>query len=208
MVNTNRTLLELRQAMVEDMKLNPGLINDGERTRFLNRALLDLGDMLLFEKLSEGIAHVTGVVAFPDDFASVSYIEIAGRRLSSMPDTTYIMAGDDPIGYIQKSNSFVLYPKPTTDGTVDLCYIYRPASMVLDGDRPDIPNGQDELLIDYAVGMCHRKNGNNGVAREYMGYYNTGKAGLQLQLVTQLNSRILTIKTSEVTPSRPPDILV
>ena len=66
MANTNRTLAELRAAITEDMKLNPGLITDTERNRFINRALLDLSDMQLFEK-EVTLDYTDGVITLPDD---------------------------------------------------------------------------------------------------------------------------------------------
>ena len=85
MANTNRTLAELRTAITEDMKLNPGLITDTERNRFINRALLDLSDMQLFEK-EVTLGYTDGVITLPDDFMSVVYVlRSNGAYLKVMP---------------------------------------------------------------------------------------------------------------------------
>lgn len=210
MANTNRTLAELRAAMIEDMRLNPGLITDAERNRFLNRALLDLSDMQLFDK-EVSIAYVAGVIALPDDFMSVVGLQRSdGIWLKSMPLDSPPTVGESPFGYVQKADTIELYPKPTVDGTATLTYIYRLPSLTSDTQQPTIPNGYDDLLIDFAVALCHRKNGNMGIYREYMGTYNLGKDSLQLELVRKLNTKILTMQNSDTTyrPTTPFDYLI
>lgn len=210
MANTNRTLTELRAAMVEDMRLNPGLITDTERDRFLNRALLDLSDMQLFDK-DLSIAYTAGVITLPDDFMSVVGIKRTdGIWLKAMPLDSPPSVGETPFGYVQKADTIELYPKPTGNGTVTLTYIYRLPKLALAADQPAIPNGYDDLLIDFAVALCHRKNGNMGIYREYMGTYNMGKGSLQLELIRKLNTKILTMQNSDNTfrPTTPFDYLI
>lgn len=210
MTNTNRTLAELRTAITEDMKLNPGLITEGERDRFLNRALLDLSDMQLFEK-EVSLAHVDGVIALPDDFMSLIYVKRSdGVLLKSMPSGVPPAGGTGTIGYIQKAATLELYPLPTGEGTVLVSYIYRLEKIVEVDDQPDLPNGYDDLLIDFAVALCHRKNGNMGIYREYMGTYNLGKDSLRLELTRRMNTRIIEMQNSDnvARPATPFDYLI
>lgn len=210
MANTNRTLTDLRAAIVEDMRLNPGLIVESERDRFLNRALLDLSDMQLFDK-DVSIAHTAGVITLPDDFMSVVGVRRSdGIWLKAMPLDAPPATGDTVFGYMQKASTIDLYPTPSSNGTVTMTYIYRLPKLALATDQPDIPNGYDDLLIDFAVALCHRKNGNMGIYREYMGTYNMGKESLRLELIRKLNTKILTMQNSDgvMRPSTPFDYLI
>lgn len=210
MANTNRTLTELRAAMVEDMRLNPGLIVESERDRFLNRALLDLSDMQLFDK-EVTIAHTAGVITLPDDFMSIVGLKRTdGVWLKAMPLDSPPASGDTCFGYRQDAATISLYPTPSGNGTVSMTYIYRLPALTAAGDQPAIPNGYDDLLIDFAVALCHRKNGNMGIYREYMGTYNMGKESLRLELTRKLNSKILTMQNSDSIsrPNTPFDYLV
>lgn len=210
MANTNRTLLQLRNAVIEDMRLNPGLIIDTERNRFINRGLLDLSDMQLFFK-DATLDHTAGVVTLPDDFMSVLGVRRTdGVWLNSIPDYYPPSVGDTPLGYIQKASTIELYPKPTSNGQIALCYIYRLAQLTSDTEQPDVPNGYDDLLVDFAVALCHRKNGNMGIYREYMGTYNLSKESLRLELTRKLNTKIMTMQNSDnvTMPVTPFDFLI
>lgn len=201
MTNTNRTLTDLLAAMVEDMKLNPGLITNTERTRFLNRALLDLSDMNLFEK-SVSLAYVDGIATIPDDFKSVVLIKSTdGRILKPVPFDSPAATGGTVVGYLQMPTTIEMYPTPATDSTVTLLYRYRLAQLVNANDQPDLPNGYDDLLMDFAVALCHRKNGNMGIYREYMGMYNVGKESLRDELTQRINARIVTLGDSSANPT-------
>ena len=201
MANTNRTLAELRTAITEDMKLNPGLITDTERNRFINRALLDLSDMQLFEK-EVTLGYTDGVITLPDDFMSVVYVlRFNGAYLKVMPLDAPPATGGTPVGYIQKPATIELWPKPSGEGTVKMSYIYRLPQLTSDEEQPDLPNGYDDLLVDFAVALCHRKNGNMGIYREYMGTYNLTKESLRTELTRKLNTRIIQMQNSDSIPA-------
>lgn len=192
-----RTLAQLRAAMIEDMKLNPGLIVTSERDRFLNRALLDLSDMNLFEKEVDITTDLDGTIAYPEDFKFLVYIKEDGKEpLKVMPSGVRIPTGGTPLGYVPGIGKLLIYPKPSSSVTLKLAYIYRLPSLVNENDIPDLPGSYDDLLVDFAVALCHRKNGNMGIYREYMGMYNVGKESLRAELVTRLNTRINTMQNS------------
>lgn len=210
-MNTNRTFSELQQAVKNDMQLNPGLISDTERKQFLNDALDDLGTLDVLEK-DATITTVNGEVPLPDDFVSIIDIKwkATGRSLNptKIPTTT-LSTSLNPVYYIQKTDSIELLPKPSSDGDVELFYRYRPVHMVDDDDKPDIPNGWDRLLVDYAVAYCHRKNGEIGLFREYKANYDVGRTEFMIEMLKKSNSRITTTKdTSDyLLPETPFDYL-
>lgn len=187
-MNTNRTLAELNAAVQSEMQLDPGLISAVERTQFLNDCLADLGRLSGFNKWAD-LSVVDGLASLPDDFVDI---------IAVLRDTTWlrpISISDMSTGYIVLYN--ILQTTPSDTETLRLYYSYRPAKMVLDASKPDIPNGYDNLLVDYAVARAHRKNGNLGVAREYMASYDEQKFML-LQALTKLeNSHILNTINSE-----------
>lgn len=195
MANTNRTFLEIQTAIREDMTMNPGLISDTERRQFINDCIDDLGTLDAFEKDDIAIMSVAGVVTLPDDFVSlVSVVWVDGRVLPALgyPQSGF-SSGMTPIGYVPYVDKVRLYPTPETDAEARITYRYRPAHLVNDTDRPDIPNGWDSLIVDFAIAKCHRKNGEIGLYREYMSAYEDGKQKLDLELIRKLNSKIIRI---------------
>lgn len=192
MANTNRTFLELQEAVQSDMQLNPGLISATERKQFINDALADLGKLNVFEK-SDTLTSVDGYITTPSDYVSIITLRWvgSGRLLipTRIPDST-IGISSNPIYYIEQGNTIELLPKPTIDGDVDMFYNYRPSKLVEDTDQPDVPNGYDNLLVDYAIAFCHRKNGEIGLFREYKSNYDVGRIELSTELLRQKNSRI------------------
>jgi len=191
-------MAEMKLAMIDDMKLNPGLITDTERTRFLNRALLDVSDLNLFEKEASLVA-LNGVITLPDDFMNLIYIKhpTTGRYLKAIrrPDT--ILSGDNAIAYVQDADSLQLIPSVLGNVTYTVSYVYRLPALVLETDQPDLPNGYGDMLIDFAVALCHRKNGNMGIYREYMGMYNVGKFSLATELTRKLNTKVSVVQNSD-----------
>ena len=185
----NRTFAELQQAIATEMQLDPGLISDEERKRFINDCLADLGDMGLFEK--EAVLTVTnGEAALPSDFVSLISVRWQdGRTLRPASlEEQIVGSGSKPV-------KFLLMPQkirviPAADGELMLYYGYRPAPLEADTDVPDIPEGYDMLIVDYSVARAHRKNGNIGLWREYMSYYESGKLRLANELLRRINSRV------------------
>ena len=196
-----RTLGELMSAIETEMQLDPGLISDEERSRFINDCLSDLGTLSLLEK-SADVASVDGFVSLPTDLVEI--IDVFWEDILLRPLESNNMTGSSakPIGYITYYDNIKLYPTPNEDGNVKLIYSYRPSSLNITSDKPDIPEGWDYLLVDYAVGRAHRKNGNIGLYREYMGAYEEGKVKLMTELTKRQNSRITPTVDSNY-PNRP-----
>lgn len=208
-MNTNRTFQELQDAIRTEMQLDPGLIGDIERRRFLNDCLNDLATISLLEK-EVSLPCVNGLVTKPDDFVNLILISWSdGRVLRPVEVTNTTARSSSPTGYVVKGAYIETYPKASVDSTVTLYYAYRPFAMVEATDRPNIPNGWDWLLVDYAVGRAHRKNGNIGLYREYMASYENGKSLLSQELVRQSNSRVTPTINQDYwnSPASPTDLI-
>jgi hypothetical protein len=192
--NLNRTFKEIQDAVKTEMQLDPGLISDLERQTFINDALADLGSLSLFEKYAT-LTIVDGKAYLPDDLVAIIDVKFDNRYL--IPVKRMItMDSDKPIGYTLNYTTIEVFPKIPT-GSIDIYYAYRPLSLVNDEDKPDIPNGFDKMLVDWAVGHAHRKNGNIGLYREYVGAYNESKMMLMAELTRRLNSRVVMQHNSE-----------
>lgn len=205
-MNTNRTLQELNDAVKTEMQLDPGLISDVERKAFINDCISDIGSIGLFEKV-DTLPVVDGVVELPDDLITIIDVKYDNRYL--IPIRRMItMSGDRPIGYTVMYNIMELFP-PLSSGDIEMFYAYRPKNLNFDTDKPDIPNGFDKMIVDWAVAHAHRKNGNIGLYREYMGGYNEKKSNLVNELTRRYNSRVTMQHNTEYmeTPSTPFDFI-
>ena len=194
MPNLNRTFKELQDAIKDEMQLDPGLISDRERKQFLNEALKDLGSMGLFEKTEE-LDIEFGYADLPNDFVELISVKYGVRELKPMPDSNYGIS-ENPIGYTLFYDRIATVPL-IANGIMTLYYSYRPKTLVMDTDKPDIPNGYDKLLVDWAVGHAHRKNGNIALYREYLAAYSETKTALMTELTKRLNSRISNIHNTD-----------
>lgn len=177
----NKTLSELNTAIRTEMQLDPGLISDDERKRFINDCIMDLGGMSQFEK-TVSLAFTDGFATVPDDFVDLIALYRDGKQVLPA-DIQHTTEGFIPC-YPQ------IEVRPNTTETLSLWYTYAPAVLVNDTDRPDIPGGFDNAIIDYAVARAHRKNGNIGLYREYMSAYESKKFELYQRLTRLENSRV------------------
>jgi hypothetical protein len=182
------------------MQLDPGLISDIERKQFINDAINDLGSLGMFEKEVD-VASVDGVVAVPNDYIGLIYVKwVDGRLLQPCRVQTNLTTGN-PYGFVLNNTELELVPIPTQDDAVKMYYLYRPLKLVNDSDQPDIPNGYDSLLVDYAVAKAHRKNGNTALWKEYMNYYDNKKADLLFELTRRANSRVTRMYNEDDAPT-------
>ena len=178
----------MQDAIRSEMQLDPGLISDTERKLFINDCIKELGRTPLFEKYAY-LDIVNGEVTLPDDF--VELIELRYDHTILKPSSLMSMdiSNMAPQRYAMTYDVLNLYPA-TRVGTVRLYYVYKPPLLVLPEDVPAIPNGWDNLIVDYAVGRAHRKNGNMSLYREYMGSFNSGKGELISELLKRSNTRV------------------
>jgi len=184
----NMTLAELNAAIKTEMQLDPGLISDDERKRFINDCITDLSGIGVFEK-EIPLNFINGIATLPSDF--IEFIVLFRNNVLIKPAKT----GRTTEGVIPR------YPlievRPSTTETLTLWYSYSLTKLVELIDRPDIPQGFDSAIVDYAVARAHRKNGNIGLYREYMSAYNNKKFELYQRLIRLENSRVAMTLNSE-----------
>lgn len=185
---TNKTLAELNAAIKTEMQLDPGLISDAERKRFINDCIIDLGGMSSFEK-QVTLSVVDGLADLPNDF--VDFIALYRDDKIILPATTQYTTS----GFISRFPQIEVRPHATE--SLKLWYTYAPAEVVNDTDTPDLPYGLDNAIIDYAVARAHRKNGNIGLYREYMAAYESKKFEFYQRLTRYENSRVTMILNAE-----------
>lgn len=188
MAAQNKTLLELSDAVKTEMQLDPGLISEVERRRFINDCISDLGGMSCFEKQAS-LTFTDGLATLPEDF--VDFIALYRADKQIRPATT----AHTTEGFISRFPQLEI--RPHTTEALTLWYTYAPVALVNDTDKADIPYGFDNAIIDYAVARAHRKNGNIGLYREYMSAYESKKFELYQRLTRLENSRVGMIIDSE-----------
>lgn len=194
MANNNKTFAQLQESVRLEMQLDPGLISVDERKNFINNCIDELGRIGLFVKTAT-IPVLLGVADVPDDFSGIIGVHYNGVPLkpsAQMPNVT----GDTPLKYFFLYNKIKVIPS-VASCNIELTYSYKPARLVAEGDKPDLPLGWDNLIVDFAVGSAHRKNGNIGLYREYMGAYNSGRGELVTELMKRLNSSVVDTIDSE-----------
>lgn len=193
---TNKTLAELNTAIKTEMQLDPGLISDAERKRFINDCILDLGGMSSFEK-QVSLNFEDGLADLPEDF--IDFIALYRDDKLILPASTQYTTS----GFISRYPQIEVRPHATE--TLKLWYTYAPAEVVNDTDVPDLPYGLDNAIIDYAVARAHRKNGNIGLYREYMSAYENKKFEFYQRLTRYENSRVTMILNAEESDNERPN---
>jgi len=187
-LNNNRTFQELQDAIKSEMQLDPGLISDLERQTFINDCIKELGRTPLFEKYTT-LPIVNGEITLPDDFVELIEIRYQNRLLLPSALQAMVVSDSAPVQYAITYDVVHVYPA-TASGEVTIYYVYKPPVLVEPDDRPALPNGWDNLIVDYAVGRAHRKNGNMSLYREYMSAFNSGKGELIAELLKRSNTRV------------------
>ena len=183
----NRTLQQLNDAIKTEMQLDPGLISDEERKRFINDCLTDVGSAANFER-QVPLYFSDGVAQLPSDFMEFIALIKDGRRVKPA-------LNGRSNGFITRYPLIEVFPK--FDGILTLWYCYSPSHLELPTDTPDVPIGFDSAIVDYAVARAHRKNGNIGLYREYMAAYEDKKFAMYQRLTRLENSRVTMIMDSE-----------
>lgn len=205
------TLDELKTAIETEMQLDPGLISDSERERFINRAIEDLSRIPLWEKeTSVDVTANTIEVDLPQDFNNIIEVFWDGLPLRPVkrrrsPDQVH----GKPIGFILKPNKIELYPVPSSDGKLFYVYQYKGLPLTNPSDEPNFHEDVGNLIIDYATAQAHRKNGNAFMYQQYMLSYQSERGILIDKLTREVNSRVRTSYHDELTndPLTPFDYL-
>jgi len=128
---------------------------------------------------------------FPDDFMKFDRLEVGYTTEDSRVLTQVINrdAINDPQQAVSPAtpvvallgNMYQLFPTPTTtvSNGLHLWYIENVVDLVDNTDEPVLPNGYEDLLIEYAAGQAKRRQGLMDEAREMINDF-----GLSLETMT------------------------
>lgn len=199
---------EIKQAIRDAMRLDPGLIGNRERERFVNDTCRKLAALGVWE-----MAYAADVsaspAALPATFSSPVEARWDGRRLqlidrSKVPSTipkgapVYYWVAIDPA-----DGAFKLYTYPEINalGKLTVEYISKfvriPTDETEDGSGADshdlsqygVPEAWHSVVVDGAIAAAHMKNGNHLASREYQKAHDEMRQLLYVQAIEQMNSR-------------------
>lgn len=187
------------------MQLDPGLVIDVERQRFINDFLDKAGNLQLLEKVLEETGVSTQYVDYPSDFNKLKrlywYDGANYQLLEPIADTSNFSSSGKPIGYNIEGNQVRLIPSPSTSGTLRWVYAYIPAEYTGSngGDTPDLPKTWDGAIVDYCCYRSHRKNGNQVASMQYYRDFKESLADAIRSYTARLNSKTYSQTEENVT---------
>lgn len=186
---------ELNEAIKMEMEVDPAIVNDTERYRYINRAVDDLASVAMFEKMVTLDAE-ENPVPLPDDFiAEVAVYRVSADSLVQLsPAHRYNSASGTPVEYFIMSNQMFLIPFSPCE--IRLIYTYRPTGVSeipgeeYDNSSPTLPEDWHPLIIPYAVALCHLKSGSVARYQQYLNEYTQRKMVKVAEYLKTYNARV------------------
>ncbi len=189
---------EINNAIKEEMRLDPGLVLDSERTRFINDCMDNIGALQLIELTVTQTLVVSQYPTSPTGLGKIRSLYWNDVKLAMLPSDKDVNSTGEPIGYILEADSVRLYPKPMAPGSLRWTYTGTPPYVTeailtdeTSSSEPALPVSWHSLLIEYACHRSHRKNGNILMANQYKKDYDSNMASKVRAYVSSLNSRRL-----------------
>lgn len=183
------TFASINTAIQAEMQLDPGLVSDAERLRFINDGLSAIGSLQLLEKVVTTQASVQYPTP-PDDLLRIRALYRDNVPLACVGTVHDTALTGTPVAYILEGDNIRLYPIPDAEYDLRWEYTYSPtaAASITSGAYPDLPVGWDSLLVDYACYRAHRKNGNYLSSAQYKKDYDMSLATKVRERIGHLNS--------------------
>jgi len=161
---------------------------DSELTDYLNQAVLFLGTQMEWPEQVDQATAVPNQALYqlPDDFIeltdvyfnSVNPVHLAILEREDLGQITPGWQSDPAstprIAYRYNRNTIGLYPVPDanqTDYTLQIQYIYMPATLVNTTDVPDLHSAFQMCLPFYAAFLCETRLGNDKRAETDLGNF-------------------------------------
>jgi len=186
---------EIKQAVRDEMQLDPGLISDAERNRFINYWLDDVASWGLLEKsITLPVLAGNNPITLPNNLIHLAEVIYEGRDL--VPTSMRVSGEGNPVAYALEGRQLHLLPLPSVAGEVRLLYSYRPEHLTSDVDIPEVPNDWMLLGVLYTVFRAHKKNGNTAASREYQQEYEMKKGEKVREMLQHYNSRVRVMSDS------------
>lgn len=187
-----RDINDVMDAIDQEKQLDPGLISDDEKRRFVQDCLDDLGDLGVFERVIEtqvtsGPVDLSVIDGQETGFDKIIEVYWNGRALDPVAPRSVDRNQEAglPTGYWLVGSQLYFYPRlaPGVSGTLTVEMIYRPLTVT------DLPREWRRLLVIYGTHRCHKKNGSTFSAREYLTEYETRKTSLYNKALQKRNQR-------------------
>lgn len=198
---------EIKTAIKDAMRLDPGLINNKEREKAVNEVLDELSALGVWMTSSSSTVSTTPV-AIPATVAQVERAYWNGQRLKradleDMPKTipdgepVWWWTAVDPATGVLK---IYTYPKINVSGTFLMEGIGKAATPIANdetgsgADATDltsfgVPADWHTIIADGAIAKCHLKNGNYLAKREYEGSFSKQRDLKYVAGLEKLNQR-------------------
>jgi hypothetical protein len=196
---------QINAAIKEEMQLDPGLVTDAERVRFINDCLDEIGGLQLIELEYTDTNVSSQYPTIPQGLTKIIALYWNGNKLTPMDSDIDFNSVGQPVGYVVQSGKVRLYPKPSAPGELKWVYTGTPPHCtetdIIDETstaEPSLPENWHRLLITYACYRSHRKNGNIIMAREYKNDYDRDLASNIRTYVGFLNSQITKARSPEI----------
>lgn len=211
---------EIKTTIKDSMQLDPGLVSNRERERYIRDTINDLSSLGVWEGAYE-VTTATAPVTLPTTFSSLVEAYWNGKRLRKMDkrklDGTipagqplYCWTAIDPADGVYK---LFTYPQINMSGKVKIDFSSKAIDIPTDStgtgtDQNDlttygVPSEWHGIIADGATAMAHRKNGNYTAAKEYQTTYMTGKNTLYIAALERINSRPVENDVDEINPYAP-----
>lgn len=183
------TFAQINAAIQAEMQLDPGLVSDAERLRFINDGLSTIGSLQILEKVTT-TPTISQYPTKPVDLLRLRglYLEdvaLVPANGSFDTDTT-----GTPHAYIIEGDDVRLYPVPSASVSLRWEYTYSPVAgaSITSSAIPDLPDGWDGLLVDYACYRAHRKNGNYLSSSQYRKDFDMTMGNKMREQISLMNS--------------------
>ena len=185
--------LEIKQAISNEMQLDPGLVSNAERELFINAWLDDMASLGLLEK-AVVIEMTEGQYSVPIPANCITIVEVRhGTKVLTLDRRRDGNTTGKTSSFYVEAGTIILQPPPETADDLTIVMAYRPAHLTSDVGVPDLPVSWHYMGVLYAVFRSHRKNGNIAMAREYQAEYEAKKAEKAREALMNYNSRIRVI---------------
>lgn len=208
------TFSEINTAIGEEMQLDPGLVSDEERRRYINDCLDKMGNLQLLEKVYEEAGVSTQYVDFPTDFNNLKrlywYDGATYQLLKPVEDSSPFNSTGKPTGYNIEGTQIRLYPAPSSAGTLRWVYSYIPAEFTTSngGSTPDLPISWDGCIVDYCCYRSHRKNGNQVASLQYYRDFKESLNDCIRSYISRLNNKHYSQVESNAAVATPETLLI
>lgn len=183
------TFAQINAAIKEEMQLDPGLVSDAERMRYINDGMSAIGALHLLEK-STVVETMAQYPTQPTGMLRLRELFCEDVPLVALDGSADFTSTGTPAGYVTEGDDIRLFPIPSASVTLHWEYTYTPAACasITSTAVPDLPVGWDTLLIDYACYRAHRKNGNYLSASQYKKDYDSNLAMRIRERLSQINA--------------------